>query len=104
MNKGLHRSMEPALRVYRPFTVNTVPFRQAGPVQNNCNGVSFYNAGNTVAYVDAMPILPYQGWTPFEPNPDEIDITNYNISFDETGVESPSNYLIVIRKSYEQSR
>lgn len=96
--------MQPALKVYKPFTVSAVPVRGPLSIQNNCNGVSFYNAGNTIAIVGGVPILPYQGYTPFEPNPDEIDITNYVITFNAAGVASPSNYLLVIRKSYEQSR
>lgn len=89
---------------YRPFTINVVPFRtNVVGMQNNCNGVSFYNAGNTIAVVSGFPLLPKMGWTPFEPNPREIDITNYNISFDETGVDSPANFLLVIRKSYQDA-
>lgn len=102
MNKG--QGMRPAIVAFRTFTVNVVPVRQPQSIQNNCNGVSFYNAGNTIALVDGLPLLPYTGWTPFEPNPGEVDITNYLISFNAAGVDEPSNYLLVIRKSYEQSR
>lgn len=89
---------------YRPFTINVVPIRAAVlGIQNNCNGVSFYNAGNTIAMIGGFPLLPLQGWTPFEPNGNEIDITSYDISFNMAGVDAPSNYLLIIRKSFQDT-
>lgn len=89
---------------YRPYTINVMPVRQSGSVsvQDQANGVSFYNAGNTIANISGFPLLPLQGWTPFEPNGNEIDITNYNIYFDATNVATPQNYLLIIRKTFQE--
>lgn len=91
---------------YRPYTIVIVPFNEGGAIslQDQVNCVSFYNAGNTVAYVNAMPIQPQMGWTPFEANYNEVDISNYNVRFDTTGVATPQNSLLIIRKSYQSEQ
>lgn len=86
----------------RQFHINTTPINGPAAVQNLCNAVSFYNSGNTIATVNGVPILPLQGWTPFEPCPGDRDNTNYIIAFQDQGVDDPVNQLWYIRKEYDE--
>lgn len=63
--------------------------------------LGFINQGNTtVIFNGSFKLFPGAALSPTEGLPGEQDMSTYTIKFDDTGVASPVNNLIIIRKTY----
>lgn len=85
-----------SLRSYRPkYIISFQYYDVPAWVPSGCAEITFYNAGTSVAMVQNLPLLPAVQLS-INGNSNEVDMTNYNISFQPGG----NNALYVIIKNY----
>lgn len=79
----------------RKYFVDIIQYGSNNTIVSNCNSISFVNTGTVNAEVNKYILIPGASLT-ITGNADEIDTTNYQISF--TG---GTGILTVIRKHYK---
>lgn len=93
-----------AALVFLKQTKTVAHIRETDCIKLNAHRITFYNVGNTVAFVNKIPVLPNGG------NIEESDGTvlchytdDRDITFDASLLdegETPNNHLIIIQKLY----
>lgn len=79
----------------RKYIISFQVYNASTWVPSNCAAVTFYNAGTSNAFIQQLKLEP-KIQLKVEGNFGELDVTQYNISFDNSG----TNLLYVIVKNY----
>jgi len=80
----------------KPYRIEIQTYTEAGPVESNCSSLSFINKGTNPATVNGYTLYFGDIYIPTGSQPNEIDRTDYTVSFTGSG----SNALVVTRKVY----
>lgn len=78
-----------------PFSINYEIITNSGPIESNCEGITFINIGAATATVLGVTLQQNQSLT-IPCNIGEKDQTKYNVLFDSNA----DKRLNVLRKSY----
>jgi hypothetical protein len=87
-------------QVQLSYTNNFVTYQTPQYIKGECNAILFYNSagpGGSNMIVNGLPFAPGNGIA-FNGNIGEIDVTNYTLGFDNTGI----NQATVVRTIYNQ--
>lgn len=88
-----------------PYIVNTVVYNQQAQVATSklgkVNGIIFKNQGNTIAYVNDMPLYPSESFG-IDGNYGEVDNTTYLLRFQSANLPAiPVTQVAVTTKVYQ---
>ncbi len=80
----------------KKYHIEIQTYNEASVVESNCNDITFENKGSNPAMVNGYTLYYGDRYKPTDPQPNEMDVTDYNVSFTGAG----SSALVVTRKIY----
>jgi len=79
------------------YIITFETYQNSKYIKSNCGDISFINNGGTSAFLNGFELLPGASIS-FTNNYDEIDVTNYQITFQSDTITN--NSIQIIKKTY----